>query len=104
MLKSICCGVCRWPPVCGEYARIVLCHPPHTHDRRRDISYMLKLISEHQYLLWSTKHLLELIFTIAISFKVGVSIMFDICNLSNDKFSSISARYYVFYNRGENTD
>ena len=65
---------------------------------------MLEMISEYQYLLWITKHLLELIFTIAISFKMGVSIIFDICNLSNDKFSVISERYYVFCDRKLNMD
>ena len=85
--------VCVGGRMYGVYARTNHIHPPHTQDRRRAISYMLKSISEHQYLLWSTIHLLELIFTIAISFKVGVSIMFDICNLSNDKFYLNTARY-----------
>ena len=40
----------------------------------------------------STEHLLELIFTLDIVFKVGISIICDVCNLSNGNFSVIPER------------
>ena len=85
------CNVCPWRYVRAACER-VMWRPTRADDEEWYILYILELFSKHHYLSLITKHLIELIFTIAIVFKMGFSIICDVYKLINAKFSVLAGR------------